>query len=67
MSIKVSALGDEPQGADENSDDEISADIVAEHESIAAQLRRRREASYRLPPLADGHRDPLDGLAGGDR
>jgi hypothetical protein len=27
---------------------------------IRAQLRRRREASLRLPPLADGRRDPLD-------
>jgi hypothetical protein len=23
-------------------------------------LRRRREASWRMPPLASGHRDPLD-------
>jgi hypothetical protein len=28
--------------------------------SIPDQLRRRREASYRLPPLPCGHRDPLD-------
>ncbi|TDV40107.1 hypothetical protein [Actinophytocola oryzae] len=27
---------------------------------IADQLRARRAASYRLPPLACGHRDPLD-------
>jgi hypothetical protein len=27
---------------------------------LAAQLHRRRAASYRLPPLADGRRDPLD-------
>jgi hypothetical protein len=27
-------------------------------ESVAAQLRRRREASYRLPPLGSGRRDP---------
>ncbi len=25
---------------------------------VPAQLRRRREASLRLPPLADGRRDP---------
>lgn len=25
-----------------------------------SQLRRRRAASYRLPPLTDGRRDPLD-------
>ncbi|MGH4012199.1 MAG: hypothetical protein ACRDTH_29240 [Pseudonocardiaceae bacterium] len=28
--------------------------------SVAAPLRRRRAASYRCPPLADGRRDPLD-------
>jgi hypothetical protein len=33
-------------------------------ETIATQLRRRREASRRLPPLQSGHRDPLDELAG---
>ncbi len=27
-------------------------------------LRRRRDAALRLPPMADGRRDPLDGLAG---
>jgi hypothetical protein len=27
-------------------------------------LRRRRDAALRLPPLEDGRRDPLDGLAG---
>jgi hypothetical protein len=26
----------------------------------AAGLRRRREAGWRLPPLVDGRRDPLD-------
>jgi len=30
---------------------------------LAAQLRRRRESAWRLPPLESGHRDPLDGLA----
>jgi hypothetical protein len=27
-------------------------------------LRRRRDAALRLPPMEDGGRDPLDGLAG---
>jgi hypothetical protein len=49
--------------SDESSDDNLPADT----DSIPQQLRRRREASYRLPPLADGRRDPLDALAGGDR
>ncbi|MGH3511657.1 MAG: hypothetical protein ACRDRB_05195 [Pseudonocardiaceae bacterium] len=30
------------------------------HSDIPAQLRRRRAASRRLPPLPDGRRDPLD-------
>jgi hypothetical protein len=29
-------------------------------EPVADQLRRRREASYRMQPLPDGRRDPLD-------
>jgi hypothetical protein len=28
--------------------------------SIGQQLRRKREAADRLPPLADGRQDPLD-------
>ena len=27
---------------------------------VASQLRRRRAASYRCPPLADGRADPID-------
>jgi hypothetical protein len=34
----------------------------ADRDDIAAQLRRRREASWRLPPLKSGYRDPLDHL-----
>jgi hypothetical protein len=67
MTTKVSPPGGESQGAEENSGDEISAAIVAEPESIAAQLRRRREAALRLPPLQSARRDPIDELAGGDR
>jgi hypothetical protein len=29
-------------------------------DAVPQQLHRRREASLRLPPLADGRRDPLD-------
>jgi hypothetical protein len=28
--------------------------------SITAQLRTRRESSWRLPPMPCGHHDPLD-------
>ncbi len=29
-------------------------------DTIAADLRRRRQAALRLPPLPDGRHDPLD-------
>ncbi len=29
-------------------------------ESVGSQLRRRREMSWRLPPLSNGRRDPVD-------
>lgn len=32
-------------------------------DDIGMQLRRRREASWRVPPLAGGLRDPLDRMA----
>jgi hypothetical protein len=32
--------------------------------AVAADMRRRRDAAGRLPPLASGYRDPLDALAG---
>ena len=35
---------------------------VTDLDDIAAPLRRRREASWRLPPLDCGYRDPLDHL-----
>jgi hypothetical protein len=31
---------------------------------VPGDMRRRREAAHRLPPLASGYRDPLDQLAG---
>ena len=33
-------------------------------DKVTSSLQRRREAAWRLPPLADGIRDPLDQLAG---
>lgn len=32
-------------------------------EPVAVQLRRRRAAGRRLPPLSDGQADPLDNLS----
>jgi hypothetical protein len=40
--------------------DDASASKIRDREDIAAQLRRRRAASLRMPPLACGRRDPLD-------
>ena len=39
---------------------EGAANNITNATTIPAQLRRRRAASYRLPPLHDGRRDPLD-------
>ena len=36
----------------------------ADPNPVAVMGRRRRAASWRLPPLASGHRDPLDAPAG---
>jgi hypothetical protein len=38
--------------------------ILEDASLIAADMRRRREAAHRLPPLASGYRDPIDALAG---
>ncbi len=48
-----------PPSAEVVSNLQAADDAVRE---LAEQLRRRREASWRLPPLADGYRDPLDRL-----
>jgi hypothetical protein len=32
--------------------------------AVAAGIRRRRDAAWRLPPLASAYRDPIDMLAG---
>lgn len=34
--------------------------------TVAEDLRRRRDAADRMPPMLCGHRDPLDCLAGHD-
>jgi hypothetical protein len=43
-----------------SSDSTANRAVDVEPESIAEQLRRRRQASLRLPPLATGKRDPWD-------
>jgi hypothetical protein len=40
------------------SDHDEADEAKSSAEQIAAQLRRRRAASYRLPPLSSGRRDP---------
>jgi len=44
-----------------------ASNVTSSKDSVADQLRRRREASRRLPPLADGRRDPLDITPGDGR
>ena len=52
--------GVQDDGAGGNVKTNLQPDDVADLDDIAAQLRRRREASWRLPPLESGYRDPLD-------
>lgn len=49
----------EATGGPEDQQGGGSTSSVPGRDSIAQQLRRRRLASYRLPPLPCGHRDPL--------
>jgi hypothetical protein len=52
-------------GAGGNVETNLPPDAAAVPDELAeyvAQLRRRREASWRLPPLESGYRDPLDQL-----
>ncbi|MGW7107000.1 hypothetical protein ACWGHU_12665 [Streptomyces xanthophaeus] len=45
---------------------EVSAAGGSTAVTVPQQLRRRREAAYRCPPLPCGHRDPLDCAATAD-
>ncbi len=40
------------------------ADTSRERETLAEQVRARRAAAQRLPPLPCGHNDPIECLAG---
>jgi hypothetical protein len=52
--------GDGPVGKVNAGGADASTSTLPGGSEVAAQLRRRRLASYRVPPLADGRRDPLD-------
>jgi hypothetical protein len=52
--------GDQEAGKSVSGDIGSAHKLPAHTDSIAAQLRRRRAASLRMPPLADARRDPLD-------
>jgi hypothetical protein len=41
-----------------------TVDQATDDLTVAGEIRRRREAAHRLPPLGSGYRDPLDELAG---
>jgi len=47
-------------GAGGNVETSLPPDPGIDPDELATQLRRRREASWRLPPMPSGHRDPLD-------
>jgi hypothetical protein len=46
--------------AGSNVETSLPPDPGIDPDELAKQLRRRREASRRLPPMPCGHRDPLD-------
>jgi hypothetical protein len=51
------------EGAASNADgraNDLDVDSNPETEPIWVQLRRRRRAALRMPPLANGKRDPID-------
>jgi hypothetical protein len=45
---------------DPGTDTTLNGSRVTDADDIPRQLRRRRAASRRLPPLPDGRRDPID-------
>jgi hypothetical protein len=45
-------------------DDHGGGNVLGAKVAVAADMRRRREAAHRLPPLATDYRDPIDMLAG---
>jgi hypothetical protein len=50
-----------PEAAPESAPTTASTEaMVTPVSDIPGQVRCRREASYRLPPMADGRRDPID-------
>lgn len=54
------AGGGRPFEPSSQSCDKPTVDAPSPYRSISAQLRIRRAAAWRLPPLPDGRRDPLD-------
>jgi hypothetical protein len=53
-----------PPGQEKAADQDAHGDGIKATIATAADMRRRREAVHRLPPLATGYRDPIDMLAG---
>jgi hypothetical protein len=50
-----------PEAAPESAPTTASTEaMVTPVSDIPGQVRRRREASLRLPPMSDGRRDPVD-------
>jgi hypothetical protein len=64
----VNATGHEcngaaPDGGEPPANVQVPAKVPEVRSGATVAQRRRREAALRLPPLADGYRDPLDRLA----
>lgn len=65
MTTKRSAPGPKNPGAQGDQQGTRSTPMLprATDDSVPQQIRRRRAAALRCPPLDDGHRDPMDRLA----
>lgn len=53
-----------PPGQEKAADQDAHGGGINATIATAADMRRRRKAAHRLPPLATGYRDPIDMLAG---
>jgi hypothetical protein len=52
-----------PPGQEKAADQDAHGGGIMATIATAADMRRRREAAHRLPPLASGDHDPIDMLA----
>ena len=52
-----------PENAEGRPGEKAAYETESANSTVVSQLKRRREASRRLPVLSNGYRDPMDELA----